>query len=98
RPASDRPPAPPRVRTPSPPVPALAGGGAVLEHLPRPRRDRPGRRRPDGRRVPADLPHGRSPLRVPRLRPEHLPRVAIRAQRLLSPAGGAPTSGTVHLG
>ena len=65
-----------------PRVPPLDGRLAVLEHLPRPRRDRPGRRRPDGRRVPPHLPHRPAPAT------RSSPRLATSTSRRRSGAGG----------
>ena len=60
--------------------------------------DRPGRRRPGRRRVPAHLPHRRRALRLPRRGPQHLPRGAVRPQRLLPAARRARAARAVRLG
>ena len=85
----DRPAPAPGVRYAAPRLPPLHRRVAVLEHVRRPRRDRPGGRRPDGRRVPPDLPLRRRALCVPRLGPQHLPRGAVRPRRLLSTPGAS---------
>jgi hypothetical protein len=69
----------------------------VLVAVRRPRPRGPERRRHRRGRVRAHIPHGGRAARVPHLRAQHLPREAVRPQRLPPAAGPPRSAGDVRL-
>ena len=87
-----------RARPAAPPVQPRQGRRALLVAVRRSRRDRPERRRRRRRRVPAHLRERRRADRLPVRRAQHLPRRALRPQRLLRAPVAARGARAVRLG